>query len=98
MIDHHVDRPDVEARQRVQLTGPNRPIGSITTTMHSNHRRYAITPNSIRNHARTKPTRSRANVASVDASSTPPHPRACCLDDLVAMAGGLHPIPSRTRT
>ena len=29
MIDHHVDRPDVYTRQRVQLTGPNRPIGSI---------------------------------------------------------------------
>ena len=29
MIDHHVDRPGVEARQRAQLTGPNRPIGSI---------------------------------------------------------------------
>ena len=26
MIDHHVDRPGVEARQRVKLTGPNRPI------------------------------------------------------------------------
>jgi hypothetical protein len=29
VIDHHVDRPGVEARQRAQLTGPNRPIGSI---------------------------------------------------------------------
>ncbi len=28
MIDHHVDRPDVQARQRAQLTGPNRPTGS----------------------------------------------------------------------
>jgi hypothetical protein len=26
VIDHHVDRPGVEARQRVKLTGPNRPI------------------------------------------------------------------------
>ena len=25
--DHHVDRPDVEARQRVQLTGTNHSIG-----------------------------------------------------------------------
>jgi hypothetical protein len=30
VIDHHVDRPDVYTRQRVQLTGPNRPIGSIS--------------------------------------------------------------------
>ena len=29
MEDHHVDRPGVEARQRAQLTGPNRPIGSM---------------------------------------------------------------------
>ena len=29
MEDHHVDRPDVEARQRVELTGTNRSIGLI---------------------------------------------------------------------
>ena len=27
MEDHHVDRPEVQARQRVQLTGTNRPTG-----------------------------------------------------------------------
>jgi hypothetical protein len=27
--DHHVDRPDVEARQRVQLTGTNRSFDLI---------------------------------------------------------------------
>ena len=27
--DHHVDRPEVQARQRVQLTGTNRPNGLI---------------------------------------------------------------------
>ena len=26
MVDHHVDRPGVEVRQRTQLTGPNHPI------------------------------------------------------------------------
>ena len=31
MQDQHVDRPGVEARQRAQLTGPNRPIGSNNT-------------------------------------------------------------------
>ena len=30
MIDHHVDRPGVEARQRAKLTGPNRPNGSTS--------------------------------------------------------------------
>ena len=29
MKDHHVDRPGVYVRQRTQLTGPNRPTGSI---------------------------------------------------------------------
>ena len=29
MTDHHVDRPDVKAQQCVQLTGPNRSIGSF---------------------------------------------------------------------
>ena len=29
MVDHHVDRPDVEAQQCVKLTGTNRSIGLI---------------------------------------------------------------------
>ena len=29
VVDHHVDRPDVEARQRVKLTGTNSSIGFI---------------------------------------------------------------------
>ena len=29
MVDHHVDRPGVEARRRVELTGTNRSIGLI---------------------------------------------------------------------
>ena len=29
MVDHHVDRPGVDAQQCVKLTGPNRSIGSI---------------------------------------------------------------------
>ena len=35
MIDHHVDRPDVHGRQRPQLTGPNRPSGSIIPKHHA---------------------------------------------------------------
>ena len=40
MVDHHVDRPGVEVRQRTQLTGPNHPIEfnpSSPTPIHSNH-------------------------------------------------------------
>jgi hypothetical protein len=29
VVDHHVDRPGVDAQQCVKLTGPNRSIGSI---------------------------------------------------------------------
>jgi hypothetical protein len=29
VVDHHVDRPGVDAQQCVQLTGPNRSIGSF---------------------------------------------------------------------
>ena len=29
MVDHHVDRPGVDAQQCVKLTGPNRSIGSF---------------------------------------------------------------------
>jgi hypothetical protein len=32
VVDHHVDRPGVEARRRVKLTGTNRPIGLIVTS------------------------------------------------------------------
>ena len=30
VVDHHVDRPDVQVRQRMQLTGTNRSIGLIS--------------------------------------------------------------------
>jgi hypothetical protein len=29
VVDHHVDRPGVDAQQCVKLTGPNRSIGSF---------------------------------------------------------------------
>ena len=35
MVDHHVDRPEVEARRRVQLTGTNRSIGLIALIVHA---------------------------------------------------------------
>ena len=37
MQDQHVDRPGVYVRQRTQLTGPNRPIGSKSPITHSSH-------------------------------------------------------------
>ena len=35
MIDHHVDRPDVDAQQCVKLTGTNRSIGLISCPSHA---------------------------------------------------------------
>ncbi len=35
MEDDHVDRPDVQARQRVELTGTNRPTGLIALMIHA---------------------------------------------------------------
>jgi hypothetical protein len=35
VVDHHVDRPDVEAQQCVKLTGTNRSIGLIFITLHA---------------------------------------------------------------
>ena len=38
MVDHHVDRPEVEARRRVQLTGTNRSIGLIALIVRAHAR------------------------------------------------------------
>jgi hypothetical protein len=40
--DHHVDRPDVEVRQRMELTGPNRSI-ELDTNMHGHSYRHSLT-------------------------------------------------------
>jgi ribosomal 50S subunit-recycling heat shock protein len=39
--DHHVDRPDVEARQRVQLTGTNRSFDLIVLIIKERARKRA---------------------------------------------------------
>ena len=41
MVDHHVDRPEVEARRRVQLTGTNRSIGLIALIVRA-HARFRV--------------------------------------------------------
>ena len=41
MEDHHVDRPDVEARQRVQLTGTNRSFDLIVLIIKERARKRA---------------------------------------------------------
>ena len=66
--DHHVDRPGVEVRQRMQLTGPNSPIGSISNTMCSNqiqtnaHHRNSTPPHTHTNSIRTRSYDPRRNA------------------------------------
>ena len=55
MIDHHVDRPGVEARQRSELTGPNRPIElKISTPCMEIILRSSQAHNSTPDHPRTQ--------------------------------------------
>ena len=48
MEDYHVDRPGVEVRRRMKLTGTNNPIGLIVSQQNSfdltcrNHRQYLL--------------------------------------------------------
>ena len=41
VIDHHVDRPDVDAQQCVKLTGTNRSIGLIYLPIARSDKRIA---------------------------------------------------------
>ena len=57
MEDHHVDRPDVEARQRAQLTGTNRSFDLIVLVAKERARKRAEVRNQkseARNKARAK--------------------------------------------
>ena len=97
MEDHHVDRPDVDARQRVQLTGPNRSQG-LTNPQ-----------NARRAYGQTQPTHTKTPIRSAQTNTAKHHETTdenrigtstthrLCLEDLVAMARVKHPIPSRTR-
>ena len=107
MIDHHVDRPGVEAWQRAKLTGPNRPTGSISPhpTQHASVL-FSTTDAGMATHAAQNIAKQkRTRTLPPDLIRGPSHPSRAVvtrrlgdgLDDLVAMAGGPHPIPSRTR-
>ena len=101
MIDHHVDRPGVEAQQCAQLTGPNRSIGFLLTA--PIHKRAA------RGRAALKKTSNarcfRRKVSPTAGAGLSPcarrrdRPRDAArdardgFDDLVAMARGPAPDP-----
>ena len=106
MVDHHVDRPGVDARRRVKLTGPNRPIGLIVLQLNSCgpqqrgprallvcQTQLIFMSNYVFITCRNDPARDRsANRPCKDYMLCIP------LIDLVAMPGGPHPIPFRTRS
>ena len=54
MEDHHVDRPDVEARQRAQLTGTNRSFGLIVLVAKERARKRRNQKSEARNKVRAK--------------------------------------------
>ena len=86
MVDHHVDRPGVEVRQRTQLTGPNHPI------------EFNNSNNLTNPHTQQSFIGTNDNECIMQSTKTnPTHQQLDRLDDLVALAGSLHPIPSRTR-
>ena len=80
MVDHHVDRPDVKARQRVQLTGPNRSIGLISSSAFRAQRQEQKAP---------APYLQTAHCSSDAERET----RNFRPDDLVALARGQTPDP-----
>ena len=79
MIDHHVDRPGVEARQRVELTGTNRSIGLIRL------QRRTIARSDKPEDTKTQSVHTTIRKSS-NAQKEP-------LDDLVAIARGNTPDP-----
>ncbi len=48
MIDHHVDRPGVEAQRCAKLTGPNRPTGSRSSHHPQHASVHRSTPQTLR--------------------------------------------------
>ena len=44
MVDDHVDRPEVEARQRVQLTGTNRSMAPLSAAFSGKDQIYLSLP------------------------------------------------------
>lgn len=113
MEDDHVDRPGVEERQRLKLTGTNSSIGLIVliTYIHQRSRMSGPYGPMLREGARRPATRSRAcglrpyatrrrrlgANATILGSRLNSFSNNVRFADLVVMAERLHPIPFRTR-
>ncbi len=82
MEDHHVDRPGVEVRRRMELTGTNSSIGLIV--LQSNPCKRRARPQTL--------------MSSSQSLARLEEPSDILFADLVAMPGVPHPIPFRTRS
>jgi hypothetical protein len=86
--DHHVDRPDVEARQRVQLTGTNRSFDLIVLITEERARKRAEArsqKSEARNEVRAK-ARSEPLVSGFSLLVSPK--RQFCFNSVLCRPGG----------
>ena len=83
MVDHHVDRPGVEVRRRMELTGTNRSIGLIVL---------------IKTHERARTGASAKSAPDNCSPREAVFTKRIGFVDLVVLPGGPHPIPFRTRS
>src|SRR5689334_20861800 len=98
VIDHHVDRPDVDAQQCVKLTGTNRSIGLIyiMPIARSDKRIRAAT---AKHNQQTSFTRSNSDPLGrrpehrSRSGEGPSIAQVFCFDDLVVIARGNTPDP-----
>ena len=95
--DHHVDRPDVEARQRVKLTGTNPSIGLILPGIR--HRTPTPKTNTKKTNTKTQ-DKNKTRTKQNPKPKTPKHPTKdtdtktrLSFNDLVVMARVPTPDP-----
>ena len=77
MEDHHVDRPDVEARQRVKLTGTNRSFDLIVLIIKELYASGANAPDKNRASARARGRACRSQKGSEKTSQKPIETQFC---------------------
>ena len=95
MEDDHVDRPGVEERQRLKLTGTNSSIGLIVLIPYAHREIRWMAQQRPANSPRGNPTA--LLPMSLYAPSLKSFSNNVRFADLVVMAERLHPIPFRTR-
>ncbi len=99
VVDHHVDRPGMQARQRVQSTGTNRSRGLIRTRRRGTRGPARQPAGRCRDLERPPPSRLQPDPCSRSPDLQAAGAAAACprLEGLVVTARGKHPIPFRTR-